>query len=290
MRSGAAGPANAAAPGRPADGGGVARVGSGEHRHRDVDVADGPRDRARDLEIVEDRGKPVGARHPPDGRLQPEEAGVRGGPPDRAAAVGAERQRRHAARDRRDGAAARSAGRQRRVPGVARRAEERVVGVALQGQLGDIGLAEDDGAGAAQPRHRQLVGVRNEVGVEPRAPGRAQAPDEQVVLDRHRNAVEGAQRRALRPARGARPRRRAGALRIERDDRIQHRVQPPDARLGGVERLERRERALGEERRQLRRAEIGRIHLAPPPAPAVSFSRRAGCCKLPAGRWHEPCW
>src|SRR2546423_807174 len=75
----------------------------------------------------------------------------------RAAAVGAARAGPPPARARRDRAAARTAGRQRQIPGIARDAEDEIVGVALERELRTIRLAEDDGAARAQLRDRQLV-------------------------------------------------------------------------------------------------------------------------------------
>src|SRR5262245_58627173 len=73
------------------------------------------------------------------------------GDADGAAPVGADGQRRKAGRDRRAGAAARSAGRQIRIPWIARDPEERIVGHALVTELGRVRLAEEDGARALQP-------------------------------------------------------------------------------------------------------------------------------------------
>ena len=179
-------------------------------------------------------GKPPARATRPDRRLEAHEAGVGRGAADRAAAVGAERRRHEPRRDARRRAAARPARRQRGVPGVARRAVEQVRRVALQRQLGDVGLADEDGAGGAEPRHGRLVGVGAKVRVGAAAPGGGQAAHEQVVLDGHRHAVEPGQRRPGPEARGAVPRRRAGGFGARRHHRVQGRVEPGDAVEAGV--------------------------------------------------------
>src|SRR5215468_6148297 len=76
-----------------------------------------------------------------------------GGYPNGAAAVGADGQRPEPSRHRRTSAAARSTGRAIQVPGVARDAEEQVVGGADPAESGRVGLAELDGACREHPLH-----------------------------------------------------------------------------------------------------------------------------------------
>ncbi len=89
-------------------------------------------------------------RHPPEGRLEADEPAEAGRNADRAGAVGAERQRPQAGRDGGGSAARRSAGRASEVPGIARLAEERIVGRAAPGELRQIGPAHEDRAGRPQ--------------------------------------------------------------------------------------------------------------------------------------------
>jgi len=70
---------------------------------------------------------------------------------DRSAGVGAERDRRHPGGDGDGRPAARSAGRSRRVVGVACGPERRVLVGDAEGKLVQVGLAHEHGAGGAQP-------------------------------------------------------------------------------------------------------------------------------------------
>ena len=79
------------------------------------------------------------------------------GSADRAAAVGAERERPLAGGDRRGGATRRAARGAREVPRIARGAEERAVGQRLVAELRRGRLADQDGAGLAEPPHRDRV-------------------------------------------------------------------------------------------------------------------------------------
>ena len=114
---------------------------------------------------------------------------------------------------RRRRAGARAAGRQRRVPGIARGREQRVVAERAVAELGGVGLADDHRAGGAQALDDDVVLLGHVVGVEARAEGRAQPGGADQVLDRHRHAGERADRlrpRARRASmrRGLRARRR----------------------------------------------------------------------------------
>ena len=88
------------------------------------------------------------------------------------------------------GAAAGAASEAVEVPRVA------VVPVALgraEGELGQVGLAQQDGARFLQFRNGRGVLVGEEVGHQPRADGGADAPRPDLVLDRHRDAVHRAE-------------------------------------------------------------------------------------------------
>jgi hypothetical protein len=78
----------------------------------------------------------------------------------------------------------------------------------------------------------------------------------QVVLDGDGHAVERAQRPAVAPARGALPGRVRGAFAVERDQRVQARVDLGAARHAGVQGVGRRERGLAKAGRELRRVEL----------------------------------
>src|SRR5205807_3584569 len=78
------------------------------------------------------------------------------------------------ARGERDrGAAARPPTRKRRIPRIARRAEDRVEGVRAGAELGTVGLAEDDRARRLQPLDDQGIVLGDAVLEDLRALGRA---------------------------------------------------------------------------------------------------------------------
>lgn len=93
----------------------------------------------------------------PEARLEAEGACEGGRNPDRSAAIGTDRGRRHAQRDRRRSTAAAAAGRAVPVPGVPGNARERTVGDDLVGEIWQCSLAETDGAGLAQPGDARTV-------------------------------------------------------------------------------------------------------------------------------------
>jgi hypothetical protein len=211
---------------------------------------------------VQELREPADSGHPPGRRLEADQPGVRRGPADRAAAVRADGERRQARRHRGHGAAARPAGGEAEVPWVPGRAEQAVAGVALDRELGDVGLADDDRArAAAQARDRQLVLIRHEAGVEERSPGRPHPAREKVVLHRDRHAIEGTQNPAARAAPVARARLLAGGV-VESDDRVERRVEPLDAGERAIEEVGGRDLAPIEEpgERARRKAPEFRCH------------------------------
>ena len=121
--------------------------------------------------------------------LEAEEPAAAGRDADRAAAVGAERAAREAGRDRRRRAAARAARRAVEVPRVAGRAEGRGLGERRDLELGDAGLADDHGAGRAQPAH-DLGVLRGRLAERVGAARGHLARDVGVVLDRDRHAEQ----------------------------------------------------------------------------------------------------
>ena len=102
------------------------------------------------------------------------------------------------------------AGEAARIPGVPRRPVvirvERTVG-----ELGRVGLPEDDRAGVPEPGHDGGVLVGHEVAQHLGAPGRALAPGPAEVLDADRHAVKRARARGRR---GAPPPRARASARI----------------------------------------------------------------------------
>ena len=131
------------------------------------------------------------ARHPAVGRLEPDHAAERRRLADRAAGVGAERQRHAAGRHRRRRAAARAAGHRVEVPGIARHLERRVLARRAHRELVEVGLAERAPRrrrAGARPRSRCRA-RRSPRGCASRRSGGGRSSDE-VVLERHRHAGE----------------------------------------------------------------------------------------------------
>ena len=111
------------------------------------------------------------------------------------------------------------------VIGVEGRAIDGIVGVRAEAKLRRVGLADDDGAGVAQPLDQEAVRRRYEILQERGAPGRADALDRQQILDRMRKAVERPLRLAARQLGVALPRlRQQLSAVLQRDDRIDLRV------------------------------------------------------------------
>ena len=222
------------------------RVGRPEDPHRRREILDGARHRPDHLEVEHDRRQPAFPRHPAGGGFQADEAGMGSGAADRAARVGPERQGADPGGHGRDGAAAGAPGRQRRIPRVPGDPVDRVAGVALDGQLRDVGLAQDHRPGRAQPRHRRLVPVDRARGPlpreEPAAPAGREPGDVQAVLDGQRHAVEGPERPSRPPARRARGGGALRALGIDGDEGVErgvHGLGPLQAGAGGRDRARR---------------------------------------------------
>ena len=184
------------------------------------------------------RDQPVAA-HPAVRRLDADRAGDGGRLPDRAAGVGADRDRRLERRDRRRRAAAGAAGDAVEVPGVVGRAEGRVLGRAAHGELVHVRLAEDHDPGLAQAAHDRRVVRRPPALEDARAAGRGHALGGDDVLERERHAGQRTERLA-RPAPGVDAAGRvAGALGVDVQERVDGGVDgldPGQVRVGHVER------------------------------------------------------
>ena len=94
----------------------VPNVGAGNGAEKQFKVADGAGDEPDRLEIERHRREAVAARDAAVRGTQADEACIARGHAGRAAGVGANRERDHAGRDRRNRSAAGSAGREARVP------------------------------------------------------------------------------------------------------------------------------------------------------------------------------
>ena len=134
--------------------------------------------------------------------LRPNSPAPGRGDPDGSGAVGAESRADQPCSDRRSAAAAGAARRTLGVPGVARRAVCGGLGERPGCHSGNVCLADDQGAGLAEPSHHLGVGSRRPAG-RVGAVRRELAGDVDVVLDaRDRHTEQGPSR--ARPAAGVR--------------------------------------------------------------------------------------
>src|SRR5260370_21841884 len=95
-----------------------------------------------------------------------------------------------------------------------------MVGVALQSELRAICFTDHACATTAELHNRQFVSRRNEIGVEPTAPGRPKPALRNVVLHANRHAVEGPDRGTVLPSPFTCLCRGTGAFKVECHDRI----------------------------------------------------------------------
>ena len=164
-------------------------------------------------------------------RTQSEHVVVGRGIAQRPAHVAAVGHRQHAQRKRNRGAAAGSAGADRRVVGIAGGPEDRVVGLRPETELGHVRLADDDRAGAACAFDDDRVLGGDLVTEDRRAHRGAQAARGRQVLDRLRKAVHPAEPLAARQLRVARVGLRKQRVAVEqRHDRVVSRIVALDGR------------------------------------------------------------
>ena len=210
----------------------VARLVAGDGVERDRGIHDRPGEHA-----VGRRARPhvaeVGAdRDASQARLQADEPAARRGDADRAAQVAGVGEPDHPRGDGGRAPARRASRREVGIPRVSGRAVARVLGDRPQTELGRVRLAHDDCAGFPKPSHVHAVVVGDPVAERGAALRRRKAfGRRQQILDPDRDAAEGScVARLHRVGLGER------ALRAQRDEGVQARVQP----------LDRRERRLDE--------------------------------------------
>ena len=160
-----------------------ARMVASLHVEQQGHVAHGAAHRAFHAHLRLEHFEARPARHQPLRGPEAVDVVVGGGVAQGAAEIAAVGQRHHVERQRHRRAAAGAAGRPGGIEGVECRPEDRVIGVGAKAEFGDVGLADDDGAGLADPLHEELVLVRHETGECRRAEGRAQPPGQGKVLD-----------------------------------------------------------------------------------------------------------
>jgi len=199
----------------------VTRRGPGRHREQQAQVGDRRRQRTVGGEI-HPRRRPV-AGDEAVRRLQPGEAAERGRDADRPATVARRGDRHVAGGQGGGGAAAGAAGRPLRRPRVPRHAIDEVRGEALEAELGDVGLTDDDRPGAPQTRDVQTVARRRRrVGERQRALGAGQSRDIVGLLGQQRQAGERPQALAARRGRIDRVRLGERLIGAQTDDGVQN--------------------------------------------------------------------
>ena len=138
---------------------------------------------------VRQAGTTPGGRDQPKARLQPDDVVEHRGHAAGACGIGAQRQRHQSGRYRDRRTRTRSARNQIAAHRIVGNAIGRTHADQAGRELVEIGLADDDRAGRAQPRHRSGV-VGRRIGKRRAGGGGRQAGDVDIVLDRDGNAVE----------------------------------------------------------------------------------------------------
>ena len=174
-----------------------------------------------------------------EARLEADDVVEHGRHAARSRGVGAERHRDEAGRDRDPGTRARPAGDQRGIERIARCSIGGTGADEPGRELVEIGLADDDGAGQAQPGDRGRVPART-IGKCRAGGGGRQAEGVDIVLHPDRNAVQ--RQAGLAPLGELAGLRQRVALLAQRDE---HRriVQGPDPRIAARDDLRRVGRA-----------------------------------------------
>ncbi len=249
-----------------------------QHALEQRDVGHRPGDRPAMVERPRQRHHPL-ERDRAERPLAADDAAVGGGPQDRADRLRADGAGDHPRRDGRRRPGRRPA---RRVPERPRVARGGRVAV---GELGGVGLAEDDRPGGAEPGHERRVARRERVREGRRAGPGGHAGDIDDVLDPDRHAMERSGRVPGRAGGIALARLGEGGSRIKvdpRPDRGIQRVDPLET-CGGQR--HRRPLAVADPARRLDDAGVGqrrggrtdrRGHAAPPSGAGRRGVRRIG--------------
>ena len=236
----------------------VHRVVSADDAVQQCRVEDRPGDRSG---LVEGGGQGDQAvtGHAAVGRLRPDRPGDRGRLADGAAGVGADRERRLEGGDDGGRPAAGAARDAVEVPRVVGRAVGRVLRRRAHGELVHVGLAEDRHARLADPPHEGGVVGRHPALEDPAPARRRQTPGRQDVLDRDGDPGHDMQLlTAGAPLVGV-PRRREGALGVEVQVAVDEAVDGSGPVEVGLDHLDGRGLAGGDEVGQLGGAGSGEV-------------------------------
>ena len=196
-------------------------------------VEHGAAERSGLVEGGRERDQPV-TRHRAVGRLVADDAGDGRGLADRAAGVGANRQRGLVGGDGCAGATAGAAGDPAQVPRVVGREVGRVLGGRAHRELVHVGLAEHDDAGRLDPAADRRVPRRYPALQDLRAGGGRDAFGDYDVLHGQRNAGQRTQFLAVGPAPVHRSGGRERALAVDVQERLDvgvHRLDPVEVGL-----------------------------------------------------------
>ena len=175
---------------------GLHRVRAGDHVEQERQIGGRAGHRADDGEVAIERQRRqrrrgvAAGRHQRKGRLVRIDAAVKGRHPQRAADVGAERERSVSGRERGRRSAGGAAGCAPEVIGVVGGAVDLVIALPVAEPDRHVGLAEDHAAGILDARNRQRVLARNKILLRWIAPGRRQACDIVGLLHSHRDAEQ----------------------------------------------------------------------------------------------------
>ena len=166
------------------------------------------------------------------------------------------------------------------IPRVPRDAEQRAVGQGLVAELRRRRLADEDGAGLAQPADGHRVLGRHLVGEDQRAHRRPDALGEQQILDRERHAVERAEQ--VPPAITAASARRAAVARLVRghgDERVHRRLERLDPREHGVDHRDGRDLLGADLPGEGQRIGLIMRDRSRRKCPAISLANRSSCSR-----------
>ena len=255
----------------------VVLFGADDGVEREGDVRDAPGHRPFGREREPPRRDGAAGRHAAEGGLEPRQTAQRRGDPDGAPAVGARGERHHARGDGGGRAARGPAGGVLEVPGVARGAEDRVGRARRPAVLGSVRLADDDAAGAAQPRDEVRVAHRRcGVGLERRAVRRREPGRVLQVLhpDRHPGERAGVRARGEEGVHGGRL--LEGALGVRRHEGVDLPVALLDRAEGRLGRRCRRHLAVAHATGDLGDGERPEVHAEALSARARGRGRRRG--------------
>ena len=225
--------------------------------------------------------------HQPGGRAHPDHAVPRRRPPDRGEPLLADGDRRQVGGDRGARPAGRAAGGAGEVVDVARRAEQRAMGVA-RAHLAQRRLGEENRAGRPEARCDKAIAPRKMALEQDRSHRRRHAVDIGLVLHDHRDAVQRAGRAGLLEGR-VEARGLVQRVGVQRDDRIERRAVPViglDPLEIGFDQRPRRQRSRAIGRVDVRdggfrnREPAIRRHVVPPAPQPISGRISSAICAI----------